>query len=571
MLAALPGGDPLAAALAAGETPSPEMVAAAGKVEGMPRRYSRPLPGRGSDLPGSDRSDAPGAHRHGAWRPRPISGGAGAPGPGDCRFFGYAAKPADHTVWLDHRAAILTYLRDGPSRTTGTNGSPGNPPSNAVYRESPLAMIGAPLGKVDSLRPPMNVAGMSRTVLAGNGHLLEFSAIPRATEPDLIPPAGPETVFRAMRLDFAKFSETKPLKLPATPFDQWRTWKGPHPLFPDMQLQAEAAWWKGRVVSARVLYPWDQKPDAVESASVLQARDVALAVMVAIAAFFIILMARRNWTLGRADRLGAFHIALASFLLQAVAWAGTFHPAADMAILNIFLNAVADWLFGAAMLWFAYLALEPELRARWPHSIVTWNRVLAGRWRDAQVGSHILIGATAGLGIWIFFKAVIIFVSRNAQPTDWDVSLSSLLGARHWIGAHAAGANDALETGLFVFMTIFAMRQFLRKELLAALAAAAIFTMAQNNVKGQEWWLVALIYLVAVSALIYVLLRFGLVATIAAVFFINALNTMALGTDLNAWYIPSSIATLLLLLGIAILAFWRSLGGRALIEDANSP
>ena len=32
--AALPGGDPLAAALAAGETPSPEMVAAAGEKEG---------------------------------------------------------------------------------------------------------------------------------------------------------------------------------------------------------------------------------------------------------------------------------------------------------------------------------------------------------------------------------------------------------------------------------------------------------------------------------------------------------------------------------------------------------
>src|SRR5437899_1218183 len=33
--AALPGGDPLAAALAAGETPSPEMVAASGETEGM--------------------------------------------------------------------------------------------------------------------------------------------------------------------------------------------------------------------------------------------------------------------------------------------------------------------------------------------------------------------------------------------------------------------------------------------------------------------------------------------------------------------------------------------------------
>src|ERR1041385_1554782 len=36
--AALPGGDPLAAALAAGETPSPQVVAAAGEMAGMPVR-----------------------------------------------------------------------------------------------------------------------------------------------------------------------------------------------------------------------------------------------------------------------------------------------------------------------------------------------------------------------------------------------------------------------------------------------------------------------------------------------------------------------------------------------------
>ena len=36
--AALPGGDPLAAALAAGETPSPQMVADAGETAGMPVR-----------------------------------------------------------------------------------------------------------------------------------------------------------------------------------------------------------------------------------------------------------------------------------------------------------------------------------------------------------------------------------------------------------------------------------------------------------------------------------------------------------------------------------------------------
>ncbi len=41
--AALPGGDPLAAALAAGETPSPEMVAAAGEGAGLSRRIAIPV------------------------------------------------------------------------------------------------------------------------------------------------------------------------------------------------------------------------------------------------------------------------------------------------------------------------------------------------------------------------------------------------------------------------------------------------------------------------------------------------------------------------------------------------
>ena len=41
---ALPGGDPLAAALAAGETPSPEMVAAAGSTEALSARRRWPAP-----------------------------------------------------------------------------------------------------------------------------------------------------------------------------------------------------------------------------------------------------------------------------------------------------------------------------------------------------------------------------------------------------------------------------------------------------------------------------------------------------------------------------------------------
>jgi serine/threonine-protein kinase len=279
-------------------------------------------------------------------------------------------------------------------------------------------------------------------------------------------------------------------------------------------------------------------------------------------------MARRNWKLARADRVGAFHIALAAFILQAVAWVGRFHPVADASLQGILLAAIADWLLGAAMLWFAYLALEPEIRARWPHAIVTWNRVLAGRWMDPQVGSDILIGAAMGSGLWVFFKCIAIVLFKTREPSNWDVALNYFLGSRQWVGSHAANATNALSLGLFIFLTIFGMRHVFRKDLLAALAAAVLFTLAQGEVRGSDWWAVGLLYLVIISGLIFALLRFGLVTTIAAVFFVDGFNAIALGADWNAWYVPASLATALLFLGIAIFAFWRSLGGRELLEGA---
>jgi len=67
------------------------------------------------------------------------------------------------------------------------------------------------------------------------------------------------------------------------------------------------------------------------------------------------------------------------------------------------------------------------------------------------------------------------------------------------------------------------------------------------------------------TVLMFCLLRLGLVATMACVFFINSCNNITLGANWRAWYAPSGIATLGLLLGIAVFAFWRSLGGRELL------
>ena len=91
--AALPGGDPLAAALAAGETPSPEMVAAAGRTDAVPLAQAAAWPSS-SSWPASSRS-SPG---------RAATASSGDP-------VGHAARRARRSRAQHHRPLRLSATR----------------------------------------------------------------------------------------------------------------------------------------------------------------------------------------------------------------------------------------------------------------------------------------------------------------------------------------------------------------------------------------------------------------------------------------------------------------------------
>src|SRR4051794_17107353 len=151
--AALPGGDPLAAALAAGETPSPELVASAGKAEGLALKYSIPcLVVIAASLLASpwvfDRSRAamhapaensPDVLAHFA---REISAS-----------FGYTAKPADSAISIEHRFDLIGHLRKLPAPRPWNTWFAAESPLMGVYRESLQPLIAAPQGTVDRTNP----------------------------------------------------------------------------------------------------------------------------------------------------------------------------------------------------------------------------------------------------------------------------------------------------------------------------------------------------------------------------------------------------------------------------------
>jgi hypothetical protein len=120
--------------------------------------------------------------------------------------------------------------------------------------------------------------------------------------------------------------------------------------------------------------------------------------------------------------------------------------------------------------------------------------------------------------------------------------------------------------GLLVFAVICLLRRLVRYDILAALITAVLFTLTETEVtRSPDWGVMAALFIAVYGVLALVLMRIGLVATISAIFFINCFSAIWLGADWKAWYAPAGIATILLMLAIALFAFWKSLGSGDLL------
>lgn len=566
--AALPGGDPLAAALAAGETPSPELVASAGNQDGLPRKYAIPcllvvmvclfgavaVRDRYYAMMHTALDNSPEVLAHQA---RQIAAA-----------FGYSRKPADYSVALDNRESFVSELKKLPAPRKWDEWLASEAPLMANYRESPSLLVADPYGEVTPENPAPVRPGMVQMSLDGAGRLRDFSAVPYHDAQEQMPPVPPDAVFRAAGLDPGAYTEVTPAFVPQNAADQLRSWKGRHPKIAGVEMSVDMAWWKGRVTQAGFHFQWPHAAAAAATRSLgSKVRGVLLLLLSAIGVLSAVLLARRNWKLGRVDRKGALRIALARFLLSLVVWIGTVHPVPKEDMIPIFFQSGAIWLMVAAMVWLLYLALEPSVRAHWPHSIMSWNRLLAGRWQDPLVASHVLIGAAVGSGIWV--AAELIDNARSAALSAVG-SLASVLGIRQWIGAHAGTLGTALIFGLLAFFAMSGLRALVKKDVPAAILAALFFTFSNRDLFSTPDWAMSFgIYVSIFAVLVFVLLRFGLVTIMAAIFFLNSFNQILLGADWKTWYAPAGLATLLLLLGIAAVAFWRSLGSQELFAAAD--
>jgi serine/threonine-protein kinase len=576
--AALPGGDPLAAALAAGETPSPELVAAS-KSEGLRMRYSAPMlafillallafPWL------KDVSEAV------AMAPFDLPPDAlQAKSREFAAAFGYPQKPADSWRDFGFRGGLVGYLRGlpGPGKKDWRSLFSKESPVVLYYRESPEVFDTTVDGYVNWQQPPFNQEGMVRVNIDSSGLVRYFEGVPPAfrERPDLnVPPPAVDAValLRAAGLDATNFTEAAPQYTPPTAYDTHKALRGPHPSISGADLRVEYASWGGKLTFFQIVWPYTKPASAyrAEPENLLtQLSRATSLVLVAAGCFWVLVLARRNWRKGRADRRGALRLATFMFAMEALKWLASAHINPSMSTLWTFFYASGRWLFWAAAAWLLYLALEPALRARWPQAIITWNRVLNGKFLDEQVGSHILLGIFLGVTLgWIMFARSYWGASQISLSMT---NLSPLLGLRPWVALLLSQVTSAVWFGLMLCFLLFGLRQIVRWDWLVALIAAVLMTLAfeqlgQSNAVAVD----AAIKIGAYVLLAYSITRFGLVTAITVILSANILGGANLSADLTTWWAPYGLASAILAGGLAIFAFWRSLGDQEFASSGPS-
>ena len=555
VVAALPGSDPLRAAMVAGETPSPETVAAAGETVsislatslvllltvflglgavGVLARYASILGGiQGAKSPEvlADRAHEIIAH------------------------FGYAEPAADSAWWFEANIEELAKIPRGSPQAL-----------RFVYRQSPRPMLPRDFyADIQMNDPPADVPGMLTVVLDARGRLREFSAVP-APSGKHESVASDWSVFLAEAgIASAEVSAPIPTIVPSSPFDARQDWQA----YEAGQLVAlTAASYSGKPVYFR------QRPAGLESSGRGSTSDnfagIMFVVAVAVCGIGGAFLARRNMRHGRGDRQGAFRVAIFIFLAEFLSWMlgahFVFMPNEEY---GAFIGGCGNALYVAGFMWILYMAVEPYVRRRWPKILISWTRVLAGHFFDARIGREILVGALGGV------LMASLQLGVHALPAWFPVShilpkepsTLSLGGPGEVLASLLLRASTAVQWALATISFLLVARVLTRRDWIAVVVSGICLGMV---VLTADNFLVAITAAMLCSAIVYFLLfRFGLLSVAVTLFFFVLLQRSPLTWNFSQWFVWRSLFYMTVLAAIAVYGFLAINAGRSLFLDSG--
>lgn len=554
--AALPGGDPLAAALAAGETPSPELLAVSGGEGTIPAWLAWTLAAVVLVSAGliAGLQDVYGLHRIAPFSLSPPA---------------LAAKARETLTKLGadpptvHELYGFSYIMDlarNPSQIGGMNKLREAHPASITfwYRAEPVRR--QPITWTDSWvtssSPPRDEPRSVFAVLSSSGHLLRFDRV--APETGFGKPSDPNkpvdwTPFlEAADFDLTTVEPVEPTRAHQVGSDKRYAWRASYPKS-DMKFRIEAAALENVPVSFRVVpdkVPTSPSYEAAATRAAITADDV-ISVVLLIGIVAAVYLAFQNIRSNRSDRRGAFAtgvvVGVATFISMTVGR----HTLGDMITVDIIGRPLARSLWFGGLAWLVYLGMEPSIRRTWPHLLISWSRLMSGRWRDALVWRDVLIGAAVGTAITPIYALGQMLDLTNASITrpllptvDWFNGFAFCIATLSTMIA----SNFALP--LLITLAMLGVHKVVRLKWITYVVTTIFLCFVLGG--GNPLLGIKLAALTLAIASMVLLIRVGQLAFVACLLLGTILVRVPLTLDFNQWYAFVTVLSVGPMAGIVI-------------------
>jgi hypothetical protein len=577
--AALPGGDPLAAALAAGETPSPEMVAAAGGEGALSPKAAWAMLLATMAIAAAIVALAPYSTDLGLAPPRKTASALEVRAQEIIEKAGYTDAPADRTSWFERNYDFLFYRATHLPTAQASHELPHAAQGvlGFLYRQSPTALAPSNAGlRVTTFDPPYEVSGMITVYLESGGRLVAFVAVPPQVDPTSAPAPDPNwsEMLATSGIDPASLKSAEPTWLPPTGFDRRFGWHGFYREDPKTEMEISAASYRGKPVYFHVIAPWSTAWRMQTQRPLSRSSVVRETTFLAVGFFTLILaalFARHNIRLGRGDRRGAFRISAFVFSVAMIVGLLTAHhiPALGQEW-QMFVRMIGQALFAAAFVWLYYLALEPYVRRQMPQLLISWSRLLAGKFRDPLIGRDLLVasllGTIAALGVHI--SNSLSFWHNIPGETTIPTNPLTLSSARDVLG-YVLGMllGNGIFPALAITFSFFLVRLLLRSYWLSVAVTGILVLL---TTLGGENFVVEMPFVVLTAAVImFALLRLGILALAVGFFVLTLFTSFPITVDFSQWYSAQSLFMFGVFLTLLFYGFRVALGNKPLFGEQS--
>jgi hypothetical protein len=220
-----------------------------------------------------------------------------------------------------------------------------------------------------------------------------------------------------------------------------------------------------------------------------------------------------------------------------------------------------------------YLAAEPFVRRAWPHSLISWSRLVSGRYQDPLVGRDLLIGIAVGLAVAALTIGGIAASLATRQPglATAEIEPAILLG---WQGAWSFVTYEVLGgilVGLTLLYAVTGGERILRRRWLALVVVWVVVTSIEvgPGFGAGSFWIIATVTALRVAALLLTLARFGLVAVCVAGLASDFAENAAFSFNWSLPHVAYSWPPILFLVGLALVGFWMATSGAGMASRSS--